>query len=128
MTVQVANVDGGTGSFGRLVMSNPPAVSGKAPLGKDVFRPFNANVVSDMQSEDGPKSGRVTMLNSPDDVDTVIRFYRENMPVKGWDFEREFKQGGGKMIVFRKGPSEYNVLVLPTAQGFSQILINSVEI
>ena len=127
MTVQVAEQDFGGGSFGRLIISNPSRVSAGTPIGAGVFRPMNARVVTDMESKDGYKNGRVSLLTSTDTVDEVVEFDAKEMPRKGWALERAFQEGGGRVLIFRKEVSEFNVLVMEASE-VTQILINQVDI
>ncbi len=124
-TVQYGAAGGNT--FGRLLISKVPEADTEQTLGVDVVKPSDALVVSDMKTDDGPKEGRVTIITSEQSVSELVSFYRSEMSRSNWSLEQSFNQAGGSVLVFRKGVSENNIVIMP-AGGSSQILINEVEI
>ena len=127
MTVQVAS-DDDSSSYGRLIISNPPKGNPRASLGADILAPSDAVVVTDLLTDDGPKRGRVSVLASADSVDEVTQFYLTEMQQRGWGLDRQFSHSGNRVLVFRKGLKENNVLLAPTDDGMTQILINRVDV
>jgi hypothetical protein len=126
MTVQYAEMPG-TGTFGRLVISNVPQLKPGAELGRDLRLPSGTFVVSDMKTEDGPKKGRVTLLTSDSSVDQLVSYYRSNMQADGWALENNFREGNHAVMVFRKRLNESNIIITQ-APDATQILINQVEV
>ncbi len=121
MTVQIANNE--DQSQGRLVISNVPTIDPGAEIGEDLLAPSDAVVVSDLHTQDGPKKGRVSMLASASATAEVESYYRANMGQAGWQLEHSFAQDEAKVLVFRKGLSSTNVLIVP-AGDITQILIS----
>jgi len=123
MTAQVARETDAM-NYGRLVIANPPSGNPRAELGEGVVAPAESVVVSDLQTEDGPKLGRVTVLTSTLTVPEVLDYYATEMHRKSWNLERTFREGEHAVLVFRKGLELSNILVTP-AGDMTQILINS---
>lgn len=126
MTVQVASKALG-GSHGRLVISNLPGAAANQALGTDLIRPADAEVISDLKTDDGFKTGRLSVLTSSQSPSRLKQFYADEYINDGWTFEREFSEGAGTVIVFRRGVETANVLLLKGATG-TQILINQEDI
>lgn len=126
MTVQVASKELG-GSHGRLVISNLPGAAANQALGMDLIRPGDAQVISDLKTDDGFKTGRVSVLTSAQSPSQLKQFYANEYINDGWTFEREFSEGAGTVIVFRRGVETANVLFLEGATG-TQILINQEDL
>lgn len=126
MTVQYGQV-GDDNTFGRLVISNLPNQPGNSILGDDVMKTQDSIVVSDLKTKDGPKKGRVTVLTSSSSVSELVNFYQTEMQVKGWGLDNNFSQTGNAVLVFRKGLSESNIVIMPAGDA-TQILINEVDI
>lgn len=124
-TVQYGGV--GDGAFGRLLISKVPKHNSAGALGVGVVKPGGALVVSDMQTSDGPKAGRVTVITSERSVSELVSFYRNEMSRSNWSLEQNFEQAGGSVLVYRKGINENNIVIMPAGDA-SQILINEVEI
>jgi hypothetical protein len=122
MTVQVAAHD--DGSQGRLVISNVPTVSSDTPMGEGVLKPTDANVVSDLATVDGPKSGRVTLLAVGESPTEVAQFYRSNLAASGWQQQQDFRKDQAHVLVFRQGLNVMNILIMPSPE-VTQVLINS---
>ena len=96
-------------------------------MGEDVLAPTDSVVVSDLTTNDGPKKGRVTMLNSADSVSEVAEFYLSEMQNKGWHTERDFSDQGARVLVFRDGLNISNIALIPAGDGTTQILLNEVR-
>lgn len=124
-TVQYAPV--GDNTIGRLLMSLAPKSEVSTVLGAGVLQPGGALVVSDMITDDGPKKGRVTVLNAPMSVPEMTRFYHTEMSTAGWSLTSSFNQYGGAVLVFRKGLDESNIVIMP-AGDVTQVLINEVDV
>lgn len=122
MTVQVARVAGGT-TEGRLVISNVPTAAANEAVGADLVKPVGATVVSDLRTEDAHKNGRVAVITAEGSPVEVARFYLSQMINKGWGLERRFEEGGGMVLVFRRGLDSTNILLLKSLSG-TQVLIN----
>jgi len=117
----------GDNTFGRLLISKVPEGDTNQALGVGVVKPSDALVVSDMQTDDGPKQGRVTIITSEQSVSELVSFYRSEMSRDSWSLEQSFNQAGGAVLVFRKGVNENNIVIMPAGDA-SQILVNEVEI
>ena len=126
MTVQVAE-ESGSSSFGRLIISNPPAVVSTAEVGADLVAPADAVVVSDLKTNDGNKIGRVSVLTLGESVQESAGFYMAQMQRDGWALERNFSEQGGLVLMFRQGLKSSNILLVPAGNS-TQVLINEVEI
>lgn len=126
MTVQIAAQDG-LESSGRLIISNPLTGNFNARLGADLLAPTDTEVVSDLVTNDGPQKGRVSVLTSADSPSSVAAFYISEMQNKGWHLERDFTESGAHALVFRNGLNISNIVMLPTGDGKTQILINEVK-
>lgn len=124
-TVQYAGA--GEGAFGRLLISMVPESESNVELGVGVIKPGDALVVSDLLTDDGPKAGRVTVITSEQSVSELVNFYRTEMAMDSWSLEQSFSEGGGSVLVFRKGVDESNIVIMPAGDA-SQILINETEI
>lgn len=122
MTVQVAS--NGDNSQGRLVISNVPTVSANAAMGEGVIKPSDANVISDLVTNDGPKNGRVTLLATGGSPSEVAKFYQSSLSSWGWKQQQNFSKDGSRVLIFRKGLNVMNILLVPTPE-FTQVLINS---
>lgn len=122
MTVQVAA--NGDAAQGRLVISNVPTLSPSTAMGEGVIKPADANVVSDLVTEDGPKKGRVTILALGESPSEVAQFYRATLASQGWQQDQDFHKDQARVLVFRQGLNVMNVLIVP-APDFTQVLINS---
>lgn len=122
MTVQVARVVGGT-TEGRLVISNVPTAAANAAVGADVLKPVGSTVISDLRTDDAHKNGRVTVITASGSSVEVARFYLTQMINKGWGLERRFEEGGGMVLVFRRGLDSTNILLMDGPSG-TQVLIN----
>ncbi|PHS25412.1 MAG: hypothetical protein COA83_05675 [Methylophaga sp.] len=125
MTVQIAAQHAPTSS-GRLIISNPPQGSPQAKLGEGVLAPADTRVVSDLITNDGSKQGRTTMLTSAESAHSVAAFYLSEMQSKGWHLQRNFMEGSAHALVFRDGLDISNIVILPTGDNKTQILINEV--
>jgi hypothetical protein len=123
MTVQVTDASSEL-TNGRLIISNPPSGRSRKNVGEDVLAPTDSVVVSDLSTVDGSKHGRVTMLSSEDSTRDVASFYRSTMPSSGWTLDSQFSEQDAMVLVFRKGANTRNVVIVPTDQGRTQILIN----
>lgn len=121
MTVQVAR-DGVTESHGRLIISIIPSASSQGALGFDLVKPNDAIVVTDTLTNDGPKTGRVSLLSVESDVSSMKQFYRNEYHNDGWTLEREFEDAGNAVQVYRRGTETTNVLMRPSPSG-SQVLL-----
>lgn len=122
MTAQVGR--NGDTSQGRLVISNVPTVEPGAPLGDDLLKPAGAEVVSDLSTRDGHKSGRVSVLACGGTAEEVASFYRANMSRGRWSLAQDFRKDQARVLAFRDGLDSSNVLIIP-AGDIIQVLINS---
>ncbi|MGJ8670705.1 MAG: hypothetical protein ACSHXK_14540 [Oceanococcus sp.] len=113
--------------MGRLVISNVPDARANAALGKGLIKPSDATVVSDLETRDGNKTGRVSVLSAAGSPQALAVFYRGEYLNDGWELEREFSEATGTVLVFRRGLTTANILLLESPQG-SQVLINEEEI
>ncbi|MDO6748348.1 hypothetical protein [Gilvimarinus sp. 1_MG-2023] len=119
--------DTGGNAFGRLLISEVPTEGAGAPLGQGVIKPSGGTVVSDLLTDDGPKKGRVTVITSEQSVPEVASFYQTEMTTDGWGLDQRFAEGGGVVLVFRKGLDENNIVIMPAGDA-TQILVNEVEV
>ena len=91
--------------------------------------PSDTIVVTDTQTEDGPKRGRVSILTSTKSVRELSGFYKARLTRSGWAAERDFEEEGVVVLVFRKGLDSSSIVISPTSDpNYTQILINSEEI
>lgn len=122
MTVQIAG--NGDNSQGRLVISNVPTISADSAMGEGVIKPSDANVISDLITNDGPKNGRVTLMATGGSPAEVARFYQSSLSSWGWKQQQNFTKDGSRVLIFRKGLNVMNILLVPTPE-FTQVLINT---
>lgn len=125
MTVQLS-VESPEHANGRLIISNPPTGNPTAGLGEDLLMPTETEVVSDLVTNDGLKQGRTSMLTSAGSPHDVAAFYRSAMDAKGWHLERDFREAEAHALVFRNGLDIYNVVLIATEDGLTQVLLNEV--
>ncbi|MDX6849737.1 hypothetical protein SCD92_10235, partial [Gilvimarinus sp. SDUM040013] len=126
-TVQYGSV-GDNNTFGRLLMSEAPTGDDmNVALGEGVVKPGDAMVVSDLLTNDKPKKGRVTVITSEQSVAELASFYQTEMRGDNWSLEHSFSRDGGTVLVFRKGLSENNVIIMPAGDA-TQILVNEVKV
>ncbi len=93
-------------------------------MGEGVLKPTDANVVSDLATVDGPKSGRVTLLAVGESPTEVAQFYRSNLAASGWQQQQDFRKDQAHVLVFRQGLNVMNILIMPSPE-VTQVLINS---
>ena len=116
------------GANGRLVVY-PPPVGSLGRVGDGLVMPSDTIVVTDTQTEDGPKRGRVSILTSTKSVREASSFYKARLTRSGWAAERDFEEQGVVVLVFRKGLDSSSIVISPTSDpNYTQILINSEEI
>ncbi len=127
MTVQVTDVSASP-TNGRLIISNPPSGSARKSVGDDILAPPDSHVVSDLSTVDGPKQGRVTMLTSNESTRDVAGFYQSEMRSTGWTLDSQFSEQDALVLVFKKGVDTSNIVIVPTSEGRTQILINEERI
>jgi hypothetical protein len=126
LTVQYQSSGAGK-TTGRLIASKPPE-SRLQNMGKGVPIPEGGIVISDLETEDGPKSGRLVMISSGQSAVDILDFYHAEMQGTRWLLERKFEEQGAFVLLFRDGVDEFNLVIIPTGNGMSQILINKVRL
>ncbi len=126
LTVQYQSSGTGT-TMGRLIASKPPE-SRLQNMGKGVPIPQGGIVISDLETQDGPKSGRLVMISSGESAVDIVDFYHAEMQGTRWLLERKFEEQGAFVMLFRDGVDEFNLVIIPTGNGMSQILINKVRL
>lgn len=117
--------EAGEGVFGRLLISIAPKIAADTPMGEGVVKPADGQVVSDLQTRDGFKKGRVTVISSQRSVSELQSFYRTEMLRKGWVLQNNFAESGGSVMTFRRRTDETHIVIGPGSES-SQILINEV--
>lgn len=91
-------------SYGKLMLTNPPvAGASDRRLGEGVPMPAEAQVVSDMQSDDPLRKGRVTMLLVADDIQRTRAWYESEMLHRGWQLEHRSTLAGSVVLNYAKG-------------------------
>jgi hypothetical protein len=125
LTVQY-QASGSGKTAGRLIASKPPQ-SQQQDMGKGLPVPNDGIVISDLDTQDGPKSGRLVMISSEASAIDIVDFYRAELQGTRWLLERQFEDQGASVMLFRDGLDEMNVVVIPTGNGMSQILINEIN-
>jgi hypothetical protein len=126
LTVQY-RANGADKTTGRLVASAPIQSLGQQQ-GEGMPIPPEGIVISDLTTQDGPKTGRLLIISSEDAVIDVASYYRTKMQGGRWLLEREFEEQGASVQLYRDGLDEFNLVIIPTGNGMSQILINEVTI
>jgi hypothetical protein len=58
-------------------------------------------------------------------ADSVLRFYRQAMPEKGWQLTTEQKGAGGVLLLYKKGPRVARVEVVGSDTGLTEIWLRS---
>lgn len=127
MMVQVKSRDGQF-SFGRLMLTNPPAKhAAGSQLGAGMPVPHGAQVISDMRSDDEIRKGRMVLLLGEDNLENTRSWYESELLRQGWQLEDRSDQGNAFVLNFAKGRELMGVGLLRIEDGRTQILLNRMD-
>ncbi|MBI2264667.1 MAG: hypothetical protein HYU64_05790 [Armatimonadetes bacterium] len=59
----------------------------------------------------------------PDPPDMVARFYRENLPSRGWKLDQKSSKDGNETVSFSKGKRYVYLVASPDSEGASLLLV-----
>lgn len=106
----------GAGSTGYLTVTHI-AARRAAPLGEGFPHPPGSRVINDIQSEDGGRRGRTLLLHNGHSLRTNTAFYGDRLPAQGWGLIAQRGEGGGEVLLFRRGEARLNLVITPSAEG-----------
>lgn len=114
-------------SFGRLLLTNPPAKSATSrPLGGGMPVPPGAQVISDMRSDDAIREGRMVLLLNEEDLHATRAWYEAEMQRLGWSLEERSDQLHAVVLSYAKGRELMSVGLL-RHQEVTQVLLNRMD-
>lgn len=114
-------------SFGRLSITNPPVAGADSmPLGSGMPIPPEAQVVSDMRSDDQIRQGRLLVLLSDDSMAATRAWYEAELLNQGWALEQRSLQANASVLNFSKGRELLSVGLLRHAEK-TQVLLNRMD-
>lgn len=114
-------------SYGKLMLTNPPAPGASdRPLGQGVPMPAEAQVVSDMLSDDPLRKGRLTMLLVADDIQRTRAWYESEMLNLGWQLEHRSTLAGSIVLHYAKG-RELMTIGLLRHENNTQVLLTRMD-
>lgn len=114
-------------SYGHMLLTNPPARdAGSVPLGSGMPVPRDAQVISDMRSDDDIRKGRMVLLLSEDELNTTRAWYEAELQTQGWALESRSTQPNAIVLSYLKG-RELMTVGLIRAQGRTQVLLNRMD-
>ncbi|MGE6792263.1 hypothetical protein SAMN05216206_1263 [Pseudomonas guineae] len=114
-------------SYGNLMLTNPPARNaGSTALGSGMPVPHDAQVISDMRSDDDIRKGRLVLLLSENDLHSTQAWYEAELQTQGWTLESRSTQNHAVVLSYLKG-RELMTVGLLRAQGRTQVLLNRMD-
>lgn len=115
-------------SYGRMLLTNPPTKdAGQTPLGQGMPVPLNAQVISDMQSDDDIRKGRMLLLLNDDDMHRSRAWYESEMVSQGWTLDSRSIQPNAIVLSYSKGRELMTIGFLDVEDGRTQILVNRMD-
>lgn len=126
MMVQVKAQNAGF-SYGRLLLTNPPTRSAiNRPLGDGMPVPPDAQVISDMRSDDAIREGRMVLLLHEEDMHRTRTWYETEMRRQGWTLEERSIQPHAVVLSYAKGRELMSIGLLRHQQE-TQVLLNRMD-
>lgn len=114
-------------SYGRMLLTNPPSKNaGQAVLGTGMPVPLNAQVISDMRSDDDIRQGRMLLLLNEDDMQRTRAWYEAELTSQGWTLDSRSTQPNAIVLSYSKG-RELMTVGLLDAEGRTQVLVNRMD-
>lgn len=114
-------------SYGKLLLTNPPAPNASdRALGEGVPMPADAQVVSDMRSDDPLRKGRLTLLLIADDIHRTRAWYESEMQQQGWQLEHRSTLAGSVVLNYAKG-RELMTIGLLRHETNTQVLLTRMD-
>lgn len=114
-------------SYGKLLLTNPPAPNASdRALGEGVPMPADAQVVSDMRSDDPLRKGRLTLLLIADDIHRTRAWYESEMLHQGWQLEHRSTLAGSVVLNYAKG-RELMTIGLLRHETNTQVLLTRMD-
>ena len=126
MMVQVKAQNAGF-SYGRLLLTNPPVRSAiNRPLGAGMPVPPDAQVISDMRSDDDIREGRMVLLLHEEDMHRTRSWYETELRRQGWSLEERSIQPHAVVLSYTKGRELMSVGLLRHNEE-TQVLLNRMD-
>ncbi|WP_152987259.1 hypothetical protein [Pseudomonas sp. TTU2014-080ASC] len=114
-------------SYGRMTITNPPENGGATlELGSGMPVPPDAEVVSDMRSDDKIRKGRMVLILSHDTMHATRAWYEAELLNQGWKLEQRSQQENATVLNFAKGRELMTVGLLRHAEK-TQVLLNRMD-
>ncbi len=127
VTVQVR--PGAGGSEGFIGVSTLPRLEDEPELDQDFPRLAGTRVVSDTRSEDEGKSGQTLVLHNDYSVLANARYYREQLPARGWALRQDRSPPGrGEHVqYFERRRESVHIVIAEDPGGGTSVVVNKVK-
>ena len=114
-------------SYGRMTITNPPqAGAGSEPLGTGMPVPPEAQVVSDMRSDDKIREGRLVLILNDDNIHATRAWYEAELLNQGWNLDHRSLQDNASVLTYSKGRELMTVGLLRHASK-TQVLLTRMD-
>ncbi|WP_298186158.1 hypothetical protein [uncultured Pseudomonas sp.] len=114
-------------SYGRMTITNPAqAGAGSEQLGSGMPVPPEAQVVSDMRSDDTIRQGRLVLLLNDDNIHATRAWYEAELLNQGWNLDHRSLQDNATVLTYSKGRELMTVGLLRHASK-TQVLVNRMD-
>jgi hypothetical protein len=114
-------------SYGQMLLTNPPASDvGSQALGSGMPLPPEAQVISDMQSDDDIRQGRMVLLLNEEGMHATRVWYEAELQHQGWQLEDRSIHPNSVVLSYAKG-RELMTVGLLRHQDKTQVLLNRMD-
>ena len=114
-------------SYGKLMLTNPPETDlSSHVLGAGMPVPPSGQVVSDMQSDDKLRKGRLTLLIVAEDIHRTRAWYESEMHNRGWQLEHRSTLANSVVLNYAKGRERMTIGMLPHESN-TQVLLTQMD-
>lgn len=125
-TVQVKS-DGKGGSLGLLGITTKPGSRSHAPGAGFPLSP-GSKVLSDIDSYDGGKKGRMLVIADPNPPKGAADYYRAVLMQAGWVVVSNRHSGNNYVLILQRGTAQMDLTTSPATQGSgSSVVVNIVD-
>lgn len=114
-------------SYGRMSITNPPqAGGGGEPLGSGMPVPPDAQVISDMRSDDVIREGRLVLILNDENIHATRAWYEAELLNQGWNLDHRSQQDNAVVLTYSKDRELMTVGLLRHADK-TQVLLNRMD-